>query len=208
MTNRAPDWKSVPLAKPNYTPYWPLPSITPKFSKNSFGGGRPWGCEECERWHCGVDLINSGDAFVTVPEECEVYKTDVGWSGQAKAIYLISNNYFIVMGGIENNSPQEYEIYNGSIVSPGDTIGVVNKGYGMIHFELYDKNVRKHSPWYVGNKPPKGLLNPTEYIVLASGEPIDLSEEKTIENDGGNNTARNIGIAGIIGMGMYLLVNR
>ena len=164
------------MAAPVTGAVWILPDVKPKFHEKSFGTGRPSGCSvgTCKRWHAGVDLLNAPtDTVVVAPNDGQIIRDNAGWQGEVRAIYLRTNNYFIVMGGIRYNSAAYYDVYDGDYVKAGQPIGEVAEGYNMIHFELYDLEVNQNKPWFIENPVPTGLLNPTEYVKVMAGQQSD-----------------------------------
>lgn len=164
------------MAPATLSPEWPLAQVTPKFSLTSFGGGRPANCINCERWHAGVDLTSAPDgSLVVAPVAGVVAGVDKGWSGAAKALYLRTpDGLFVVLGGVKLGSSGEFGVQLGQQVSRGQPIGRVLGSYGMIHLETYadpNKSRTGNSPWYVGNKAPSGLLNPTWFVQSMVGQP-------------------------------------
>jgi len=158
-------------------PVWALLGVTPKFATWSFGGGRPFGCADgsCERWHAGVDLVGAPHrAIVVAPEAAVVAGVDRGWSGATKAVYLetLSGDVFMVLGGLILKSPAEFSITKGIEVRKGQKLGRVLGSYGMIHMETYTREPSRkaNSQWRKGNPPPKGLLNPTNYVERMAGQ--------------------------------------
>ena len=176
---RSPEWEKLEMAAGDPKPAWPLPSVKPKFATWSIGGGRPFGCEvdTCARWHAGVDLTGApGGAVVVAPEDGVVIGVDRGWSGEAKAIFMrTTSGLFLVLGGVVKGSSKEFEVAADTAVAKGDRLGRVLGSYGMIHFETYKAESRKaNSIWWKGQRPPKGLLNPTNYVERMVGDRISL----------------------------------
>jgi hypothetical protein len=156
-----------------------MPAVKAKFALWSFGGGRPFGCDlgDCERWHAGIDLTGAvGGALVVSPEDATVVAVDRGWSSGSKAIFLRTDTgLFLVLGGVIKGSSKEFDVEAGQLVKRGDSLGRVLGSYGMIHFETYVADDRtKNSPWWKGQPPPPGLLNPTNYVERMIGDRISL----------------------------------
>jgi hypothetical protein len=177
---RNPLWVTVPMAHAGGVPVWPLPTVTPKFSTSSFGGGRPFGCAEdkCARWHAGIDLDNAsadkvpGGAVIVAPESGTITGLDKGWDQSAKAIYLrTDSNLFLVLGGAIEGSAGEFGVTVGSRVDQGQPIGRVVGWYGMIHLETYKPTATKNYKWNAGDPPPPLLLNPTDYVEAMFWQP-------------------------------------
>jgi murein DD-endopeptidase MepM/ murein hydrolase activator NlpD len=167
---RAPDWHHAPMAKGDPAPRWPLPGHAPKFANWSFGGGRPFGCNEdsCERWHAGIDLTRIPDgALVIAPEDATVIALDRGWSAGSKAQFLkTASGLFLVLGGFQPGSHREFDLSVGQSIKKGQKLGRVLGSYGMIHLETYGfpSDRKANTVWRVGNPIPGGLLNPTKYV--------------------------------------------
>ncbi len=176
MPTRFTRVRQVEIAGGDPQPTWLLPDTKPKFAEWSFGGGRPFNCpaNSCKRFHCGVDLINAKQgAIVVTPEDCEIIAIDRNWSNAAKAVFArTTTGLFLVFGGTIRGSGEEWGLRTGQLIAKGAPIGRVLGSYGMIHFETYvDDGRTKNTPWYVGEEPPVGLLNPTNYVQRAAGQP-------------------------------------
>jgi murein DD-endopeptidase MepM/ murein hydrolase activator NlpD len=173
---RAPDWHHAPMAKGDPAPRWPLPGHAPKFANWSFGGGRPFGCNEdsCERWHAGIDLTKIPDgALVIAPEDATVIALDRGWSAGSKAQFLkTASGLFLVLGGFQPGSHREFDLSVGQSIKKGQKLGRVLGSYGMIHLETYGfpSDRKANTVWRVGNPIPGGLLNPTKYVESMVGD--------------------------------------
>jgi murein DD-endopeptidase MepM/ murein hydrolase activator NlpD len=172
---RSPLWVQVPMALAGGQPVWPLPTVTPKYSTSSFGGGRPSGCADgaCERWHAGIDLTGAPDgAVIVAPEAGTVVGVDKGWSGSTKAIYLRTlSNLFLVLGGSQLGSSAPFGVAAGTQVEQGQPLGRIRGAYGMLHFETYKPEATKNYPWYADKPPPALLLNPTGYVEAMFWQP-------------------------------------
>lgn len=161
---------------PTPAPVWPLPGIEPRYSDRSFGGKRPSSCDwdknECERWHCGNDLIDAPGARVVACEAGVVVKTDAGWSNGTVATFIRSASFFTVYGGLKKGTSKVAGVNAGDKVVQGQDIGELQADkYKMLHFELYvpDPGRKHNSPWYNTEKnAPDGLLNPINYIQVAA----------------------------------------
>lgn len=180
---RSPDWEKMAMAQGDPKPAWPMPTVPPKFATWSIGGGRPSACTEdkCERWHAGVDLINAPDgSLIIAPEDALVVGIDRGWSEGAKAAFLrTSTGLFLVLGGFKQGSHKEFGIQTGQTVHKGDKLGHVLGSYGMIHLETYEADDRKaNSVWWLGEPPPGGLLNPTNYVERMVGDKVSLVQTR------------------------------
>jgi len=176
---RTNEWETLEMAVGDSKPAWPIPSAKPKFATWSIGGGRPFGCEAgvCKRWHAGIDLTGiAGGAIVVAPEDGVVTAVDRGWSGDAKAVFLRTDSgLFVVLGGFIRGSSKEFGIAGGQRVRKGDRLGRVLGSYAMIHLETYVADGRSaNSAWWKGQPPPKGLLNPTNYVERMVGDRISL----------------------------------
>lgn len=172
------DWKKLAMAAGAAEPAWPLPTVSPKFSVDSIGGGRPWACAEgkCERWHAGVDLTDAPDgALIVSPEDATVIGIDRGWSEGSKAAFLMTDSgLFLVLGGFKQKSHNEFGIVEGAKVKRGDKLGRILGSYGMIHLETYNGLRKGNAVWWVTDPPPAGLLNPTNYVERMAGKVATL----------------------------------
>jgi len=176
---RTNEWEQLEMAAGDPKPAWPIPSAKPKFATWSIGGGRPFGCDAnaCKRWHAGIDLTGlAGGAIVVAPEDGVVTAVDRGWSGAAKAVCLRTDSgLFVVLGGFIRGSSKEFGIASDQKVRKGDRLGRVLGSYAMIHLETYLADGRSaNSAWWKGQPPPKGLLNPTNYVERMVGDRISL----------------------------------
>lgn len=180
---RSGDWQLAPMATPlAVKPVYPL-VIAPKYSLDSFGGGRPWSCKlgkkddagVCERWHAGVDLTGAkGGDIIVAPVEGEVIAVNSGWTDNSRAMFIRSGDIFYVLGGFNPNSHTEFGIKEGNPVKPGQKLGRVEAKYKMVHFEMYfdpGKKRTKNTKWLIENPPPDGLLNPTNVVEQMVGKP-------------------------------------
>jgi len=177
---RSNDWQKLAMAAGDVKPAWPLPTVVPKFSVDSIGGGRPFACKagKCERWHAGVDLTKAPDgAIVVAPEDATVIGINRGWSEGSKAAFLrTTSGLFVVLGGFKIDSHKEFQIVEGAKVRKGDKLGRVLGSYGMIHLETYEAGARKaNSVWWEADPPPSGLLNPTNYVERMVGDVVTLT---------------------------------
>jgi len=167
------------MAQGDVRPTWPLPTVKPKFSVTSVGGGRPFGCAsgKCERWHAGIDYTSAPDgALIVAPEDATVVAINVSWSEGSKAVFLrTKTGLFVVLGGFKNDSHKEFKVNKGDQVAKGASLGRILGSYGMIHLETYRADDRtKNSPWWADDSPPDGLLNPTAYTERMVSDSISL----------------------------------
>lgn len=178
--SRYKNWGLVGMARGD-SPAWPLPDVQPKFAEWSFGGERPFGCEDnCTRWHAGIDLVQAPDkALVVATERMTIVGVDRGWSKGSKAVTgHTETGLFLVFGGTIRGSGKEFGIAEGMTVDKGQPIGRVKGSYGMIHFETYSDpggNRMSNTSWPIGQEPPAGLLNPLNYVQAAAGRPITIA---------------------------------
>lgn len=191
---RSGDWQLAPMATPlAVKPVYPL-AIVPKFSLDSFGGGRPWACKfgkkddpnVCKRWHAGVDLTGAkGGEIIAAPVEGEVIAVNAGWTDEAKALFLRSGDIFYVLGGFKSGSHTEFGIKKGDTVKQGQKLGRVEGGYGMVHFEMYFDPAHKrttNTKWLTQDPPPDGLLNPTNVVEQMVGKlPSHITDRQKLE---------------------------
>lgn len=176
---RSAKWEDLQMAQGDPRPQWPLPSVKPTFSTSSVGGGRPFNCApgKCERWHAGIDLTKAPDgALIVAPEDATVIAINASWSEGSRAAFLrTKTGLFVVLGGFKFDSNKEFKVNKGDQVKKGDSLGRVLGSYGMIHLETYEAADRtKNSPWWAADPPPEGLLNPTSYVELMTGDYVSL----------------------------------
>lgn len=170
------DETSPPYAEGDAAPVWPLADLKPKFAKDSFMRDRKG--KSGTRYHAGVDLKAPRGTVVVAMEGGTVVKTQTFNGPTAYALLLEVDSTGIVLnyGEVEPDSWEEFGVAPGVHVDKGDPIarvGMNPKGDTMIHFETYAPGTRKTSSWRHGEPAPPSLLNPTQYLILASGQPID-----------------------------------
>ena len=98
----APDAWRIPVASTEGVPAWPLPGLAPKFSATSFGYQRPFTCEDnCERWHCGMDLVDaSHDQLVVATEDARIVSVNLGWTAGTRALAATTREHVLIYGGL------------------------------------------------------------------------------------------------------------
>lgn len=132
--------------------------------------------------HTGVDLYCPEGELVRASETGTVVRVEPftgpqaesPWWEETYAVVVRSTGFWTVLYGelMLKDLPRI-----GDIVKPGQPIGRVgrvlrhDKGLPttMLHFEMYDSNVRLPVWWLHGDKRPEGLLDPTELLVAARG---------------------------------------
>ena len=74
----------------------------------------------------------------------------------------------------------------------------------MLHFESYTRGTRSNQRWFPGKDPPRRLLDPTHYLLLAAGQdsipddPIIPPLDPTDPPGGSSDGARIVAIAGAV----------
>ncbi|MCA9638436.1 MAG: hypothetical protein KC420_20540, partial [Myxococcales bacterium] len=105
---------------------------------------------------------------------------DRGWSEGSKAAFLRTlSGLFVVLGGFKAGSHKAHGIVAGQSVKKGAKLGAVLGSYGMIHLETYAADSRTaNSVWWKGEPPPKGMLNPTNYVERMVGQKVSLVQTR------------------------------
>lgn len=168
----APDAWRIPVASTEGVPAWPLPGLAPKFSATSFGYQRPFTCEDnCERWHCGMDLVDaSHDQLVVATEDARIVSVNLGWTAGTRALAATTREHVLIYGGLVPGSWSSHGIAEGANVRRGQPLGNLVGSYGMLHFEIYAADGRTtNSRWYIDDPPPQGIMNPVNYVQIAAG---------------------------------------
>jgi phosphopantothenoylcysteine decarboxylase/phosphopantothenate--cysteine ligase len=127
--------------------------------------------------HKGVDLYAPDGAIVKAVEDGEILEicaftgpsAGYPWWNDTQAIYARGNSGIVVYGEIEVFKDLEV----GNIIKAGDSIGLVrtvikhDKGrpMSMLHLALHDKDTLHNGDWLIGESKPKGLLDPTQYLI-------------------------------------------
>lgn len=179
----------VPLAQGS-SPTWPIPGFK-TFSKTSFGGDRPFGSKNPERYHAGVD-IHAPRGTVVVAMEPGTVVAFQGWQSPTakqrktmspelvqyrttKALLLeLDSGPVIVYGALIPESWQEFGIAKGSRVSKGQPLGRVGTypaGDEMLHIEARKPGARSAKPWFIAEGVPSTLLNVTPLLEEARKNP-------------------------------------
>lgn len=170
---------SIPGAQAAGPIIWPVPGFT-YFSQSSFGGDRPSNCsgEECERFHCGIDVhapygqicVAMGPGKVTATQGWASKKGRPDRTSQALLLQL-DGGPVIVYGGMQPDSWRELGIDVGSRVElgqPVSRVGFYPNGSTMAHLESRQTGARVATPWEVTDPgPPANLTNLTPLLTRA-----------------------------------------
>jgi 3-polyprenyl-4-hydroxybenzoate decarboxylase len=127
--------------------------------------------------HKGVDLYAPDGAKVKAVEDgivmevCPFTGPSAGypWWNDTEAVYIKGRTGIVVYGEIMVNK----DLREGQFIKAGQHIGNVktvlknDKGrpMSMLHLALHDKDTLHNGDWCIGEPKPKGLLNPTQYLI-------------------------------------------
>jgi hypothetical protein len=181
----ADDLATIPGAEAGGTIVWPVPGFT-YFSMSSFGGDRPSSCsgEDCERNHCGVDIL-APFGQITVAMGAGVVIATQGWASKkgrtdrtSQALLLqLDGGPVIVYGGMEPKSWERFGVKVGVRVRAGQpvcSVGYYPNGSTMAHMEARRRGTKSAKPWTINTPPPSSLLNLTPLLVRAKkGTPAE-----------------------------------
>lgn len=176
---------AIPPAVGGPAPAWPLPGYR-KFSRQSFGGNRPWNSPNPERYHAGVDIHCPRGSVVVAAEDGTVVRSQ-GWRSRkgfpdrtTKALLLqLDTGPVLVYGALIPDSWRAYGVSVGSRVRRGQPLGQVGtypNGDTMLHFEARKQGATKADPWYVSDDSPSNLLNVTPYLEQAAKNADEIAE--------------------------------
>jgi murein DD-endopeptidase MepM/ murein hydrolase activator NlpD len=173
----------APFAGGPARPKWPVgPSHNKNWGKVSYrdvngtmhlNGARAFGASRGERRHAGIDLYGNPGDLVIAPES-GVLVSDQNFlttiPGDDALMMQGDSGTVLLFGEIKANGFQEFGLQLGSRVQKGQPIGRIVQtanGSHMLHFETYAQGTTKNKKWFVGQAPPAGLLDPTEYLLRA-----------------------------------------
>ena len=172
------DLAMIPGAEAGGTIVWPVPGFS-YFSMSSFGGDRPSSCsgDDCERNHCGVDIL-APFGQITVAMGAGVVIATQGWASKkgrpdrtSQALLLqLDGGPVIVYGGMEPKSWERFGVKVGTRVSAGQpvcSVGFYPNGSTMAHMEARKRGTKIAKPWEINTPPPQSLLNLTPLLVRA-----------------------------------------
>jgi len=165
-----------------YPPVYPMPPIPcGKIHPGAFGVKRKHDV------HCGVDLYTPRDTpikAITSGRVIQVKKftgASVGmpWWNETMALYVFDGKRIIVYGEIDPIVVGSEEIVAGDCI--GYVLAVLKESKGrpmsMLHVETYDKDALEDmenwrwnwQEWKLGYGKPKGLTNPTKFLLDIPG---------------------------------------
>jgi len=136
--------------------------------------------------HKGIDLYaNAGDAVYAVENGvvCLIRPftgASIGtpWWNETEALNIAGPSGVVVYGEIKISN----QLQMGSEVKRGDFLGTVqtvlqkDKGrpMSMLHLALHRHGIQSNGEWCLGAPQPKGLLNPTSYVLQGNDEDATL----------------------------------
>ncbi len=119
------------------------------------------------RYHVGIDLwANDKDPVVACEDGTIV--AFYHFYRSTYALLVEHNNLVINYGEVHEDSLKANHLKTGDRVKAGQVIGFVGKMYvlSMLHFETYIKGTKANQRFMVGGSAPKGILNPTSYLLF------------------------------------------
>lgn len=140
---------------------------------NDFGNARPYGAANPTRHHAGEDLNAPRGTLLLATERGKVVAIDESWyrntaGTMTGATYVQLDSGIVVnYGETEPGSTKALGLEVGSVVERGDPVGKVGATL-MVHFETYVTGTTASQQWPWKGAPPARLLDPTEYLQLAS----------------------------------------
>lgn len=140
-------------------------------ASRAFGASRSEGA----RRHVGIDLFASHRDIVIACEPGKIVNHYHFYSGTHALIQQTDGGVVINYGEVEKDSWNEFGITIGSEVTAGQSIARVGKfssGASMLHFETYKNGTTANQSWPSNEAPPDGILNPTKYLLIVSGNSI------------------------------------
>lgn len=171
----------VPMARGEPWPVWPLPGVgkgVPTTGGRRFGANRTG--KTGPRFHAGVDIFAPEGALVVAPEAGELVRQYKFNGAQAFALLLQADSGPVFnLAEVFPGSWREFGLTvgtrttSGSWVDKGESIariGVNPGGSTMLHFESYTSGTRANQRWFRNQDPPRRLLDPTHYLLLAAGQ--------------------------------------
>lgn len=182
--------EGIPMAK-GEPQLWPVETdhqwgYQPSYytAKGKFRGrwGRHFGAKRSrddgpDQRHAGNDLAGDEGDLVLAVEPGTIMATLPFYKGTWAMYVLTDSGLVLNYGEIDKNSWREFDRSPGDRILPGDPLARIGH-HKMLHFETYaaepdlDQQVKKirfgHYRWTGDNAAvPKGLLDPTRYLVKA-----------------------------------------
>ena len=127
--------------------------------------------------HNGVDLYAPVDTQAFAVEDGEIvdicHLTGIlagcDWWLPPQAVYVKGNSGIVVYGEICPNEKLKIgnKIEVGSLIGTVQRVIVKDKGrpMSMLHLELHAEDTIHAGTWKIGEKTPKGILDPTKYLI-------------------------------------------
>lgn len=182
-----PESRPFPFATsdtPAHSRYWPVVSKNPQrlvishetvterivgkfdrrfLAKREFRKGGTF-----KRYHVGIDLFAKRRDVVRACEDGVIvafYPFYRSKTGQMTYALLVEMADFVInFGQVRGDSRTKFKWRVGDKISAGQEIAWIGDT-GMLHFETYRMGTRCNQHYYPGKPRPKGLLNPTKYLV-------------------------------------------
>lgn len=189
-----PAGSGVDFAIGSATPIWPIRSGHPrrldvsyKDVRDKWHGkwGRHFRAPRGSRYHSGVDLFANDKDLVVAMEDGKIVAILPFYHGNWAIYQLTDSGLLINYGEIANKSWMPFRLQLNQRVTQGQAIARLEPMQEdvMLHFEAYDpgddvketiQRIRRGGmQWHKDKGTPKGLLDPTRYLLAAQQETIN-----------------------------------
>ena len=120
------------------------------------------------RYHVGIDLYCNHKDIVVACEDGTIVNHYPFYAGTHCLFVQNDSGTVINYGEVEKGSWSEFHLTKGSRVTAGEPIARVGRmtKSSMCHFEMYTAGSKRNQRWKPGQKRPRGLLNPTKYLLM------------------------------------------
>lgn len=167
------------MATKYFIHFWPVPCVRKIIPKSKHKRGFARNHEE-GRFHAGVDILAPFGSDIVAIESGIVKNIFLFTYPELDKFYKYENTYAIAIKHKDGNYALYCEIQKpklkiGQKIKAGQKIAKVGRIFAhrpkhtMLHFEYHSKLPKKTTKWYA-NKRPKGLLNPTKYLIKCRGK--------------------------------------
>jgi len=131
-----------------------------KFLASRESDGRP-------RYHVGVDLWADEGDYVIACEDGTIVNHYYFYNNVHALIVQCDSNNVINYGEVKADSWKNFGLDIKSKIKAGQPIALVGKMKtdSMCHFETYISGTTKNHKWFMDEKPPSSLYNPTQYLI-------------------------------------------